>query len=346
MRVLIDILHPAHVHVFRNFIRLMEERGHAILVTARNKDVTLALLDAYGIPFVSLSTISKHKVGLPFEWLFRTFRLWKAARRFKPDVLLGCMGPSIVPVGKLLRKPTVVFYNNETAGMVSGWVQRIATVYVTSTSFEGRVKGRHVTHHSYHELAYLHPTYFTPDKRVLSELGIGENERFCIVRFVAWQASHDVGARGIVDKIGFVTELAKHGRVVITSEKNLPVELQTYQIKIKLEKLHDLLAFAALCVGESATLAAEAACLGVPAIYIANTMRGYTNELERDYGLVFNFSSQEEGLKKAAELVQRQNVRGEFQKKREKMLSEKIDLTAWMVKFVEGKNWESLVILR
>ncbi len=339
MRILIDILHPAHAHFFRNFALSMKKRGHGVMVTARDKDVTLALLDAYGIPFVSLSTLSRRKAGLLFEWLSRTFRLWKAARRFKPDVLLGCMGPSIVPVGRLLRKPTVVFYNNETADMVSSWVQRLATAYVTSTSFEGRVKGRHVTHNSYHELAYLHPKYFTPDKRVLSGPGIGENGRFFIVRFVAWQASHDVGAKGITDKMGFVRELAKHGRVLITSEGGLPAELEGYRINIKPEKLHDLLAFATLCVGESATLAAEAACLGVPAIYIANTKRGYTNELERDYGLVFNFASQEEGLKKAAELAQRENVRDEFQEKRKKMLSEKIDLTAWMVEFVEGKRW-------
>jgi predicted glycosyltransferase len=41
MRILIDVLHPAHVHFFRNFHTEMEERGHELCITARSKDRTL-----------------------------------------------------------------------------------------------------------------------------------------------------------------------------------------------------------------------------------------------------------------------------------------------------------------
>ncbi len=340
MKLLIDILHPAHVHVFRNFIAFMKKKGHEILVTARDKDVTFGLLRAYGIDFIPLSRISTHKIGLVWELLSRTWKLFWIARRFKPDVLLGCMGPSIVPVGKLLGIPSIVFYNNETATAVNSWVQRMATAYITSTSFEGRVCGKHIVHPSYHELAYMHPFYFSPDRTILRLVGISPGERFSIVRFVSWQSSHDVGARGITDKVRFVEELARYGRVVITSEKKLPPELERYRVLVAPEKLHDLLAFATLCVGESATLAAEAACLGVPAIYIANTLRGYANELEKDYGLVYNFTSQEEGMKKIKKLLSYKKLLSEFQTKRKKMLSEKIDFTLWMLGFVEERKWD------
>ncbi len=339
MKLLVDILHPAHVHFFRNFIKIMEGKGHKVLVTARQKDVTFELLKAYEISFVPISRISKSKVGLLFEWLSRTWKLFNIARKFKPDILIGCMGPSIVPVGKLLGKPALVFYNNETATAVNSWVQRFADAYITSTSFNASVKGKHITHKSYHELAYLNPKYFKPDVSVLRETGLRLSEKFIVVRFVSWQSSHDVGARGIADKLGFVRELEKYAKVVITSEKKLPDEFEKYRLKIKPEKLLDLLAFAALCAGESATLASEAACLGVPAVYIANTMRGYTNEQEKDYGLVYNFTSQEAGLRKAVELLNNKNLKLEFQKKRQKMLKEKIDLTAWMVDFVENRRW-------
>jgi hypothetical protein len=39
MKVLIDIGHPAHVHFFRNAIRELESKGHAVKVTARDKEV-------------------------------------------------------------------------------------------------------------------------------------------------------------------------------------------------------------------------------------------------------------------------------------------------------------------
>jgi len=119
MRVLIDILHPAHVHVFRHVIGRLKEKGHQVLVTARDKDVTLELLDKFGIDYTKISTISSSKVGLGFELIKRTYKLRKIARKFKADVMLGCMGASIALVGKLTGIRTVVLYNNETAGLVN-----------------------------------------------------------------------------------------------------------------------------------------------------------------------------------------------------------------------------------
>ena len=48
MRILIDIGHPAHVHYFKNFIWQMQKKGHEFMITARDKEVALNLLDKYG----------------------------------------------------------------------------------------------------------------------------------------------------------------------------------------------------------------------------------------------------------------------------------------------------------
>ena len=53
MKILIDIGHPAQVHYFRNFISIMESKGHLCFVIARNKEVTFDLLKIYGIKFKS-----------------------------------------------------------------------------------------------------------------------------------------------------------------------------------------------------------------------------------------------------------------------------------------------------
>ena len=60
MRVLIDILHPAHVHFFRNFYAEMESRGHKVCITARDKDRSVELLRAYDLPY---QQISQQKTG-------------------------------------------------------------------------------------------------------------------------------------------------------------------------------------------------------------------------------------------------------------------------------------------
>ena len=54
MNVLIDIGHPAHVHMFRCFAHEMIGRGHQVLFTIRDKEFEKKLLDAEGLPYVNL----------------------------------------------------------------------------------------------------------------------------------------------------------------------------------------------------------------------------------------------------------------------------------------------------
>ena len=49
MKILIDICHPGHVHFYKNFFWEMQNRGHNIIVTSREKEVTSSLLDHYKI---------------------------------------------------------------------------------------------------------------------------------------------------------------------------------------------------------------------------------------------------------------------------------------------------------
>ena len=51
MKILIDIGHPAHVHYFRNFTKIIENKNHTILVVARDKEVSQILLKKYNISF-------------------------------------------------------------------------------------------------------------------------------------------------------------------------------------------------------------------------------------------------------------------------------------------------------
>lgn len=47
MRILVDVGHPAHVHLFRNAIHIWHQRGHRVVVTTRDKKVTSRLLSLY-----------------------------------------------------------------------------------------------------------------------------------------------------------------------------------------------------------------------------------------------------------------------------------------------------------
>jgi len=345
MRLLIDILHPTHVHIFRNLIAELTRRGHTVHVTMREKDVSRELLEQYGLGYEVLSR-QRRGLGLGVEFVERGARLWRSIERFRPDYLLGCMGPSIASVGRLRRllrrdrARIVVFYDTEMAALTNSFVYPLADYVCTADCYYGRVSGNHLTYPSYQQLAYLHPRRFTPDEGIVRELGVDPASRYFIVRFVSYEASHDLGDRSIplTKKLALVAALARHGRVYVSSEKALPAELAPYALRMPASRMHHVLAHASLLVGESATMASEAACLGVPAVYISPHGRGYTDDQERRYGLVHNFT----GARFAADwvadverLAQDPALGERARASHARLLAEKIDVTSWMLELLE-----------
>ncbi len=344
MRIMIDILHPAHVHFFRNFIKEMQKKGHKILVTARKKDVALDLLKLYKIKHEVLSEIKPGKLNMIKELISRDIKFIKLAKKFKPDLTMGLMGATIATTNPFLKSKAIVCWDTEHSKFSNFVVYMMCDTVINPSCYEGNLNKnpkKYIRYKGYHELAYLHPNRFKPNPAVLKKTGLQKSDKFFIVRFVSWQASHDASDKGFTDKKGFIRELEKYGKVAITSEAKLPKELEKYRIKVPANKLHDLLAFATLYVGESATIASEAACLGVPSIFLSSSKRGYTNEQEKKYGLVFNFSEQKQAVDKALELLKRDDLKEEWLAKKEVMLKDKIDVTSWLIKFVEDYHKET-----
>jgi predicted glycosyltransferase len=336
MRILIDILHPAHVHFFRNFYAEMTERGHEVQITARDKDRSIDLLDAFGLPYQQISA-QKSGGGLMVEMVQRTARLLSVMRRFRPDVMTGIMGPSIALAGAVTRVPAVVFYDTEFAVQTNRFVYPLAFRVCTPDCYQARVRGRHVEYPGYHELAYLHPNRFEADSARLAHFGVAPTEPYSIVRFVSWQAVHDRRERGLTprQKRRLIEMLQNRGRVLISSEAPLPPEIADLAVRGPVEEIHHLIAHAQLVVGESATMASEAAVLGVPAVFIATTSRGYIDDEERRYGLVRHFT--EEAYDKAASTSEEllAKPRADFHDARARLLQEKVDVTSWMVEYFE-----------
>jgi predicted glycosyltransferase len=338
MRILIDILHPAHVHFFRYFRDEMLDRGHEVLVTAREKDVAVDLLTGYAISHEVLS-VQKAGVGLAGELVARTGRLIRIARREKPTVLTGIMGPSIALAGRLLRIPSVVFYDTEFATRTNRFVYPLASYVCTPDSYAAPVNGNHIIYPGYHELAYLHPARFTPDPDRLASFDLKPGESYSLVRFVSWEASHDSGEIALTpdQKRQIVGELEAKGRVLISSEGLLPVDLKDRALVGPVSDVHHLLAYPRVVVGESATMSSEAAVLGTPAVFIATTGRGYTDDQERRYGHVRSFRPErfEEALEAARQFADYPQSRRDDIRKA--LLADKIDVTDWMVRFFEER---------
>ena len=302
MKVLVDIGHPAHVHFFKNAIWKLESKDHEVQITARDKEIALYLLEAYGFKYHNLGKNQKGLAKKAIGMLKIDFEMYKVVKKFNPDVLIGIHSPYVAQVSKLLRKPSLIFTDTEHAKLANILTFPFATAICTPSCFKKDIGPKQIRYNGYHELAYLHPNYFTPDSSVLDELGLKEGERFIIMRFVAWDASHDVGHKGISIEMRrrFVSELEKYARVLITSESELPAEFETYRVKVAPEKMHDLLYYAALYVGEGGTMASEAVVLGTKAIHTSTTGKycGVFDELHK-YGLLDVIENSEQALERA-----------------------------------------------
>jgi len=341
MKIFIDIGHPAHVHYFRNFIRIMQGRGHNFFITARQRECVFDLLGSCGLHYHNRGPGSTTLAGKLLYLLQADFALYRLARHYLPDLFLSFGSAYAAHAAWLLRKPHIAFDDTEHATLEHLLSVPFTDAVLTPSCFRKTFGKKQIRFNGYMELCYLHPNYFTPDPAILDMLGVRSGEKYVILRFVSWSAAHDVGHAGIAleMKRRAAKELSRYARVFISSEKELPPDLQQYRICIPPERMHDALFYAVLLYGESATMASECAVLGTPAVFIDDIGRGYTDEEEREYGLVFNYSEsqvdQAASLQKALELVKADTVKDSLRKKRFRILSEKIDVTAFMVWLID-----------
>ncbi len=336
MRLLFDVLHPAHVHFFRPLADQVRADGGEVLFAARRKEVTVELLRAFDLPHRELSAIGGGPLGLARELALRSARLTALCREFQPDALLGIMGPCIAPVGRLLGIPSLVCYDTETAAATNHWVFPLATAVLTPRAWRGPIRANQRLYDGTQELAYLHPRRFRPDPSRLDGLGLPPDEPFALVRFVSWEASHDLGDHGFVDRQGFVRALETRIRVVISSERGVPDSLADRVLAIPPEDLHHALAAASLVVGEGATTAAEAAVLGTPAVFVHTARLGYMDELEHRFGLLYRRTRQDEALRLSLDLLADLPRTDEvWRERRGRMLDASEDVTGWLAGMVE-----------
>lgn len=343
VKIIVEIGHPAHVHHFKNMVLNLESKGHKVKICTTDKDLTIPLLRALSFDYYMLGVNKSgnllNKLILLIEAEYRMFRI---AKRFEPDIFISRASPISAHVSRFLHKPHVVFNDTECALLTDILTLPFTDAICTPSCIRKDYGKKHVRSEWYKELAYLHPNYFKPDPAVLGCLGLSERDRFVIVRFVAWQAAHDVRKHGfdLGEKRKLVTELEKYGRVLITSEKPLPEELEKYRVTAPPENMHDLLYYATLLISDSQTMTTEAAVLGTPAVrcnsFVGPSDMGNFIELENKYDLIYSFSEPDKAIRKAIELIQQPDLKERWSTKRNRMLAEKIDVTAFMVDFIEN----------
>ena len=338
MRVLFDVTHPAHVHLFKGAIGELEDEGHAVRVTSREKEITTELLDAYDIEHTVLSRKGSRKLELAGEWALRELRTLRVARAFDPDVVVSHLSPSAVHAARLVGAESVVFNDQEHPDTVPRLTAPLTTAYCTPASYGADRGEPHRRYDGFHELAYLHPDRFEPDRGTLRAHGVDPDEPYFVLRFVSMGAHHDVGERGIssATRRRLVEALSERGPVYVSTESPLPASLSANRLPVPPAAMHDLLAEASLLVTDSATMAMEAGVLGTPVVR--------SNSIDEDgnfgnlaelaaYDLVESVSD-DRVVEVARRIATDPDADDRWSERRDRLLEDCIDVTAYILEVV------------
>jgi len=339
MRIAFFINTPAQAHTWRHIIEQLITDGHQVEILARDYDSAPVLLDKYGFDYKLYITPSKYNYLRGLQIIPHVWHGYRLAKQFNPQIIVG-FGTIDVLTSFLLGRPCLIFIDNEPVTVQNYINKLLSSIVITPDCFMGDFGNKHIRLAGYKELAYLHPNHYQPDPSIIGELGLNKDEKYVILRFNGFDAAHDIGRHGfsLDDKYSLVKGLEKYARVFISSEKDLPDDLSKYKLPLSFERIHDALYYASLLVCDTGTMATEAAILGTPAVTCFSMVNlfGNFNELEQTYGLIYTYREPDKAIKKAGELIQKPNLKEEWQHKREILLKDKIDVTAFMVWFIEN----------
>lgn len=369
MKVLFMISHPAHFHMFRYSIYNLQQHGHEVVIVIRPKDVLERLCIDANMPFYKVKDRPKKwgMLGLGISLIEKIIEVFKITRKEKPNILIGSDGVLAV-VGKLLGIPAFECYEDD-AEAIALYAKMFFPIF---TGVIGPIccsawkwENKKVGYPSYHELGYLHPNQFTPNKKIVEDYGIKTDENYFLIRFAQLTAHHDVGIHGMNTEIAqkVIDMLEPHGRIYITSERPLEPQFEKYRIKINPLDMHHVMSFASLYIGDSQTMAAEAGVLGTPFVrfndfvgrlsylhelecktdytprtngYVPTVDKHVPDNVHYDLGYGHKTADVEGFYQSIQKWLDTPNRKEICATRRQKMLSEKIDYAKFLTWFIEN----------
>jgi len=343
MRITFEIGHPAQVHLFRYVLSELKDRHEIRILIKERESMVGVLLNHYGFEYSVLQPNSPNIFGKMKNLVINDIKLFNISRELRTDVFVSVASPYSAHVSALLGKPHISLTDTEDANIQLKLMVPFTDAILTPDCFlKDFPENKHIRYPGYHELAYLHPKRFKPDPSILELLGVEKDEKYVIMRFSAWDASHDLGQHGFRsddERMKLVKMIEKHAKVFITSEIPMVGDLEKRRINIPPHRIHDALHFSSLYIGDGHKMAAEAGILGVPSILISTRWKRTGNFIDfvKKYHTVEAFEEVNNARKRALEILQdAERNKREWKERSESMLKDKIDVSSFLIYFIEN----------
>jgi uncharacterized protein len=339
MKILFYFGHPAQYLFLKNPIRILKERGIDCDLIIKSKDVLEQLLVENSEIYHNIlpEGRSYNRIGILAGLIKRDYRLFRYINNEKYNLFIGT-DPSLAHIGVLKRIPVITVLEDDIdvikdlAHITFPFCSLILTPNGCKT---GSYEKKTVHYNGYMKLAYLHPNRF-------QKLAAKIKQPYFLIRVSRLGAYHDTGISGFTTEIlqDIIAFLKSKGSVLISSEGTLDKSLLHYQVSVKPSDMQQILANASMLISDSQSMTMEAAMLGIPSIRYSDFAGKISvlEELEHKYNLTFGVptNSPEKLFQKMDELLSVPDLLEKFELRRKKMLSDKIDVTAFIVWFVEN----------
>jgi hypothetical protein len=339
MKIAFFVNTPAQAYLFFPITKILKQKGHEIIILARHYRETIDVLNGIGAKYILYTKSPKSKYGKILQFPYTVLEAYKYLKKFKPDLVIGHSVDTVF-TAKLLKKPSIIFNDNDFAPVQFIVMKPFVSAIITPKCFNKDLGEKQIRVDSFKEIAYLHPDYFCPDKNIFNLMNISPNEKYVLLRFNVFDAAHDTGVKGFShkEKRKLVSKLEKYAKIFISFEGTLPNDMTRYSINIPKHRIHDVLYYAQMVIADSNTIITESAILGTPSIvsHPKVNLIGNFIELGEKNSLIFKYENTKEAIDKAIELIQQTDIKKEWKKKRDLFLHNKVNMTQFMVWFIEN----------
>lgn len=344
MKVLFYFGHPAQYLFARATIKQLISQPHfEIKILIKTKDVLENLLKNDRLPYINIlpTERGKSKMMIGLSLLKRNVKILPLLLKNRPDLMIGT-DASIAQLGKILNIDCISITEDDydvIKTLADVTYPFTNTILCPEVCRVGKWKNKKVGYKGYMKLGYLHPNVFTSEASVKEKYNLPE--KFVMLRLAKLTAHHDFGVKGIDDeflKKIIKTILGQGYQPLISAEAKIGSDFEKYLLNIDPSDMHNVLCFSSLLLCDSQSMSVEAAMLGIPSIRYSDFAGRISvlEELEDRYGLTFGFKvgREKEVLTKVSDLLKKEDLHETFQKKRKILLSEKIDVTAFLEWFI------------
>ena len=289
--VVISILHIPHLNFFINLIKLLEKKGIEMIIIIRPRG---RLLDVFKseLPNTEYILIGHHKssfIGKIWDIIYRDIALCKLLKKIDFSVAISCGDHCLTHATRILSKPSISFSDDLLEYKMGYYLFKYTCEKIVIPDSIPISRNNVFKYKGSKQLSYLHPNYFTPKRKVLSEYSINENKYVFMREIKTNTLNYNHLKSGI--SLELCKKIRNKGYSIILSleDKSKKRAFSKYCTLLEepVSDIFSLMYFSAFSICSGDSVARECSFLGVPTIYLGGRNMFILQEMY-DKKLMFN----------------------------------------------------------